>query len=203
MHCAAPQEGLLHGPPRAHRSETSISKKSDRCAVRSAGDDEPASVITELVIDSSGGHRRVQRDKNGGSSSGGGGSGDSSGSGQRQSLRGGSDGLALQRDSQAAASSQAGGEFDATAVQKTAAQLYAEKQAAALARALPRDFDWQVIAHLHTCLHSSTSGARNNEQQGLVAHCRSLHAGSALALQLSGVTNCMSLPSKVHLDPEH
>ena len=96
---------------------------------RGGEDDEPTSVVTELVIDSSGGQRRVKRKKQADS---GGSSAADRGNGMQ--LRG-SDALQLQRDSQAAANVQR---------QKTAAELYAEKQAAALARALPRDFDWQA-----------------------------------------------------------
>jgi hypothetical protein len=88
---------------------------------RGGEDDEPTSVVTELVIDSSGGQRRVKRKEQGHSG------------GVSASDRG--NGLQLQRDSQAAGNGQR---------QKTAAELYAEKQAAALARALPRDFDWQA-----------------------------------------------------------
>jgi hypothetical protein len=96
---------------------------------RGGEDDEPTSVVTELVIDSSGGQRRVKRKKQADS---GGSSATNRGNGMQ--LRG-SDALQLQRDSQGAANVQR---------QKTAAELYAEKQAAALARALPRDFDWQA-----------------------------------------------------------
>lgn len=96
---------------------------------RGGEDDEPTSVVTELVIDSSGGQRRVKRKKQADS---GGSSAADRGNGMQ--LRG-SDALQLQRDSQGAASVQR---------QKSAAELYAEKQAAALARALPRDFDWQA-----------------------------------------------------------
>lgn len=104
---------------------------------RGGEDDEPTSVVTELVIDSSGGQRRVKRKKQAGS-------GGSSASDRGNSLQlRGSDSLQLQRDSQAAGSSGDGQR------QKTAAELYADKQAAALARALPRDFDWQVsLVHL-------------------------------------------------------
>lgn len=101
---------------------------------RDGEDDEPTSVVTELVIDSSGGRRRVKRKKDAGS----GGSSASDGGGNGLQLRG-SDALQLQRDSQAAS-----GSGDGHQRQKTAAELYAEKQAAAMARALPRDFDWQV-----------------------------------------------------------
>lgn len=107
---------------------------------RGGEDDEPTSVVTELVIDSSGGQRRVKRKKQADS---GGSSAADRGNGMQ--LRG-SDALQLQRDSQGAGNVQR---------QKTAAELYAEKQAAALARALPRDFDWQTYLLYHPDLRAS------------------------------------------------
>ena len=126
---AGTSQCIVHFDPRLVLGRSGGCRRAVLRSGHGGEDDEPTSVVTELVIDSSGGQRRVKRKKQADS---GGSSATDRGNGMQ--LRG-SDSLQLQRDSQGAGSVQR---------QKTAAELYAEKQAAALVRALPRDFDWQA-----------------------------------------------------------
>jgi len=184
---------------------------------RAGEDDEPTSVVTELVIDSSGGRRRVERARKGSDSGaqqhyrGGGSSADrgASGGSDFQLHSAGGDGLQQQRDSQASK----GGSGNAAASQKTAAQLYAEKQAAALARALPRDFDWQTYLLYHPDLRAS--GITEEQQakehyikQGAFALpsatlasfcCLLLPRTGTLPAQLKGSGCCDKAASRCHI----